>query len=150
MECHAQSAPNTIGMLSKMFCIFLSKSGDSSWNVWWVIAWTSKSWHTHTHTDTGDDNTRRPKGPRVKKVWRTLQRQRPVCDETQSWCVMPPTRCIYQVSSLYLKICRKKLRKLSGGGELCWDIPFQVFVATKGPNIAQPWWKAVQFKTLAM
>ena len=23
---------------------------------------------THTHTDTGDDNTRRPKGPRVKGV----------------------------------------------------------------------------------
>ena len=48
-----------------MFCIFSSKSGDSSWNVWWVIVRTSKSWQIHTHTDTGDDNTRRPKGPRV-------------------------------------------------------------------------------------
>ena len=56
-----------------MFCIFSSKSGDSSWNVWWVIVRTSKSWqthrYTHTHTDTGDDNTRRPKGPRVKMIW---------------------------------------------------------------------------------
>ena len=55
-----------------MFCIFSSKSGDSSWNVWWVIVRTSKSWqthrYTHTHTDTGDDNTRRPKGPRVKMI----------------------------------------------------------------------------------
>ena len=70
MEGQAQSAPKTIGTLSKMFCIFSSKSGDSSWNMWWVIARTSKSWHTHryTHTDTGDDNTRRPKGPWVKTL----------------------------------------------------------------------------------
>ena len=58
-----------------MFCIFSSKSGDSSWNVWWVIVLTSKSWQTHryTHTHTGDDNTRRPKGPRVKTTNKMLQ-----------------------------------------------------------------------------
>ena len=54
------------------------------------------------------------------KVWKTLQRQRPDCDEIQIWYVMPPTGCIYQVSSSCIKTCRKKLRKLSGGGELCW------------------------------
>ena len=49
-----------------MFCIFWSIWGDPSLNGWWVIALTSKSWHTHrytnTHTDAGDDKTRRPKG----------------------------------------------------------------------------------------
>ena len=70
MEGQAQSAPKTIRTLSKIVCIFSSKSGDSRWNVWWVITRTSKSWHTqiHTHTDTGDDNTRRPKGPWVKMM----------------------------------------------------------------------------------
>ena len=41
-----------------------SKSGDPSLNGWWVIARTS-SWlmhgRTHTQTDAGNDNTRRPK-----------------------------------------------------------------------------------------
>ena len=41
-----------------------SKFGDPSWNGWWVIARTS-SWlkhgRTHRQTDTGNDNTRRPK-----------------------------------------------------------------------------------------
>ena len=39
------------------------KFDDSSWNVLWVIAWIKKAWRTDT--DTGDDNSRRP---RVKKV----------------------------------------------------------------------------------
>ena len=53
-----------------MFCIFWLKLGEPSLNGWRVIVRTSKSWHTDrqtdTHTDAGNDNTRRPKGPRVK------------------------------------------------------------------------------------
>ena len=38
---------------------------------------------------------------------------------------------------------------------LCWrgallSTHFRIFVATKGPKIAQPWRKAVRFKTIAM
>ena len=63
--------PKTIGTISKMFCIFWSKWGDPSLIGWWVIVWTSKKLthrqtDTHTHTDTGDDNTPRTNGPRVK------------------------------------------------------------------------------------
>ena len=35
----------------------------------------------------------------------------PGCDETLSWCVALPTRCIYQVSNWYLKACWKKVQK---------------------------------------
>ena len=43
-----------------MFCIFWSKFGDSSSNLWRVIAQIS-SWLTDTRTHAGNDNTRRPK-----------------------------------------------------------------------------------------
>ena len=59
LEGQAQSAPKTIGTLSKMFCILWSKFGDSSLNLWRVIAQTS-SWLTDTRTHAGNDNTRRP------------------------------------------------------------------------------------------
>ena len=35
------------------------------------------------------------------------------CVETETWYVMPPTRCIYQVSSSYSKTCRKNPETLS-------------------------------------
>ena len=99
-----------------MFCIFLSESGDCRWNVWWVITRTSKSWqthrYTHTHTDTGDDNTRRPKGPRVKNC----------CDAfiQMKWVLFP---IAMNRSSGYNTICcpaiSAKLR--------CFEIPCQVW-----------------------
>ena len=38
----------------------------------------------------------------------------PGCDETLSWCVALPTRCIYRVSNWYLKACWKKVLKTFG------------------------------------
>ena len=35
----------------------------------------------------------------------------PNCDETLTWCMALPTRCIYQVSNWHLKACCKKVQK---------------------------------------
>ena len=56
-----------------------SKFGDPSWNGWWVIArtslWLMHGW-THTQTDAGNNNTRRPKLASGQKSWQTDNGQR--------------------------------------------------------------------------
>ena len=54
-----------------MFGIFWLILGEPSFNGWWVNPpdkqkLTHRQTDTHTHKDAGNDNTRRPKGPRVK------------------------------------------------------------------------------------
>ena len=67
------------------------------------------------------------------------------CVETQTWYVIPPTRCIYQVSSSYSKTCRKNPETLS----LMLKIPLPVVCGHQRAKIAQPWRKSVRVKTLA-
>ena len=60
LEGHDQSSPPKNRDLNDI----LPKFGDPGWNGWWVITRTI-SWlthgRTHTQTDAGNDNTRRPK-----------------------------------------------------------------------------------------
>ena len=61
LEGQGQSPPKTIGTLTKLFCTF--------WPNLVVLAWTrgdlwrgqARGWRTHTQTDAGNNNTRRPK-----------------------------------------------------------------------------------------
>ena len=64
LEGQGQSPPQNNRDLNQGLWHLGSKCGDPSLNGWWVIARTSK-WLPHTRmdtqTDTGNDNTRRPK-----------------------------------------------------------------------------------------
>ena len=64
LECQGQSHPKTIGILTKVFYIYgpnlviLAETGHE------LSRGQARDWHTdghtHTHTDAGNDNTRRP------------------------------------------------------------------------------------------
>ena len=55
-----------------------------------------------------------------KKVWKTFQRHRLDCDETQIVsCYLPDLYTRFQVH-ISTQLSRKKLRKFSGGVEFCW------------------------------
>ena len=67
LEGQGQLPPKTTGTLTKVFCIFgpnlaiLARTGPE------LLRGQASDWHTyrqtdrHTHTDAGNDNTRRPK-----------------------------------------------------------------------------------------
>ena len=72
---------------------FWSKFGDPSWNGWWVIARTS-SWlthgRTHTQTDAGNDNTRRPKLASGKNnICKAIYRWPHICPSNPSNSLWP-------------------------------------------------------------
>ena len=55
----------TIGTLTKVFCIFGPNLAILAWTGPELSRGQASDWHTdrqtHTHTDAGNDNTRRPK-----------------------------------------------------------------------------------------
>ena len=71
LEVQGQLTPQNNKDLNQGVLLFWSKFGDSSLNGWQVIVRTSK-WlphtQTHTQTDAGNDNTRRPKLASGKKT----------------------------------------------------------------------------------
>ena len=63
LEGQGQSTQNNRDLDQGLLHLW-SKFGDPSWHGWWVIARTSSRLthgRTHTQTDAGNDNTRRPK-----------------------------------------------------------------------------------------
>ena len=69
LEGQGQLPPKTIGTLTKVFCIFGSNLAIPAWTGPKLSLGQASDWHTHTdtHTDAGDDNTRRPKLASGKK-----------------------------------------------------------------------------------
>ena len=75
LEGQGQSPPKTIGILTKVFYIYgpnlviLADTGHE------LSRGQARDWHTdghtHTQTDAGNDNTRRPILASGKKVWQT-------------------------------------------------------------------------------
>ena len=67
LEGHGQLPPKTIGTLTKVFCIFGPNLAILAWTGPELSRGQASDWHTdrqtdrHTHTDAGNDNTRRPK-----------------------------------------------------------------------------------------
>ena len=67
LEGHGRSLRKTIGTLTKLFCTFgpnlviLAGTGPE------LSRRQASDWHTHRHTDAGNDNTRRPKLASGKK-----------------------------------------------------------------------------------
>ena len=62
----------------------------------------------------------------------------PAWNETRTWCVAPPTACIYQVSNWYLKTCRKKARKTSKNPKrtkIMAKIPKMIFLQKNGTYV---------------
>ena len=69
LEGQGQLPPKTIGTLTKVFCIFGPNLAILAWTGSKLSRGQASDWHTHTdtHTDAGDDNTRRPKLASGKK-----------------------------------------------------------------------------------
>ena len=73
LEGHGQLPPNTIGILTKVFCfsgpnlVILAWTGDE------LLCGQASDWYTHT--DTGNDNTRRPKLASGKNYWQYHEQQ---------------------------------------------------------------------------
>ena len=63
LEGHGRSVHKTIGTLTKVFCIFGPNLAILAWTGPELSRGQASDWHTdiHTHTDAGNDNTRRPK-----------------------------------------------------------------------------------------
>ena len=67
LEGQGQLPPKTIGILTKVFCIFGPNLAILAWKGPELSRGQASDWHTyrqtdrHTHTDAGNDNTGRPK-----------------------------------------------------------------------------------------
>ena len=69
LEGQGQLPPKTIRTLTKVFCIFGPNLAILAWTGPQLSRGQASDWHTdrqtdrqtHTHTDAGNDNTRRPK-----------------------------------------------------------------------------------------
>ena len=67
LEGQGQLPPKTIGTLTKVFGIFGPNLAILAWTGPELSRGQASDWHrqtdrqTHTHTDAGNDNTRRPK-----------------------------------------------------------------------------------------
>ena len=69
LEGQRQLPPQKIGSLTKVFCIFGPNLAILAWTGPELSRGQASDWHTdrHTHTDAGNDNTRRPKLASGKK-----------------------------------------------------------------------------------
>ena len=73
LEGEGRSSPKTIGTLTKVLCTFVPNLVILAWTSGELSCGQAHDWHTHTdtrthgHTDTGNDNTRRPKLASGKK-----------------------------------------------------------------------------------
>ena len=61
LESQGQSTPKIIGILTKVFCICGPNLVILAWTDDKLSCIQARDWRPHTHIDTGDDNTRRPK-----------------------------------------------------------------------------------------
>ena len=63
LECQCRLLHKTIGTLTKLFCTFGLNLVILAWMGPELSRGQASDWHTdwHTHTDAGNDNTRRPK-----------------------------------------------------------------------------------------
>ena len=63
LEVQDRSPPKTIGILTKVFCTYVSNLVILVWTADELSCRQASDWYTHTdrYTDRGDDNTRRPK-----------------------------------------------------------------------------------------
>ena len=70
LEGQGQLPPQTIGTLTKVFCIFDPNLAILAWTGPKLSRGQASDWHTHTdiHTEAGDDNTRMPKLASGKKT----------------------------------------------------------------------------------
>ena len=63
LEVQSRSPPKIIGILTKVFCTYVSNLVILAWTADELSCGQASDWYTHTdrYTDRGDDNTRRPK-----------------------------------------------------------------------------------------
>ena len=62
LEVQDRSPPKITGILTKVFCTYVSNLVILAWTADELSCGQASDWYTHTdrHTDMGDDNTRRP------------------------------------------------------------------------------------------
>ena len=63
LEVQGHHPPKIIGILTKVFCTYVSNLVILAWTADELSCRQASDWYTHTdrYTDRGDDNTRRPK-----------------------------------------------------------------------------------------
>ena len=67
LEVQSRLPPKTIGILSKVFCIFGPNLVILAWTGPKLSRGQASDWYTHGHTNTGNNNSRRPKLASGKK-----------------------------------------------------------------------------------
>ena len=86
LEGQGQLPPKTIGNLTKVFCFSGPNLVILAWTGHELPSGQANDWYTHTHTDTGNDNTRRPKLASGKKDTCPLLDARIYFNQKKTYC----------------------------------------------------------------